>query len=1564
MKIKHLWILIIVISCTIAVWSADCIWLAEKSGKWSDHANWKAGKIPGAEDNVIIIEGGNSYIDADFTGVIAGIVIKSSYIGTVTQERDLVVNGDLTIDGGGTPAWTFLKATIESEIKDERLLRDISNTLPTDNDEDLEIMAEDTPAKLTVKGTLNIANERVLLCPRSVTADDGRGRTIIIGKDLVINGIISADGQGFQIGPGTPKQPEVFNINQPISSAGGGYGGRGGYIGDDDKVMKGGKTYGSITAPISLGSGSPRINLRKINVPDVRGNSPIENWCGDITAGGGAITLTVAGKIILKGIITANGKSGDTGASGGSIFITSGTLEGTGIIRANGSNGPGYGWGRGPGGGGRVAVILTKTADTGGVLFQAYGGIGRFSSPAGAGTVYLHQDGKGTLIVDNAGRQPRSILEANTAISDIDEGLFKFNKIVIRNQGVLCINQQNKVETDNLDIIRNDGAVIFNDNFKYPEVTVRGKEIFDDIKLPDEKNARRIEVIACGKASLLSEEMLENCFTIAYYPSYNRLLISGALSKYPCQADIKGISSAVVTVSGRKSILLSDNKIVLNEKGIGSLDCKLPVLEDGDYNVQIRLNEKLVTAPLKFSRKRFPWEGNTLGITDKIYPPFEPLSTKENDLYLSQRLYKMNGFGLFDEIQTINRNILAEPITLKLETSKGMQTWKFGEHKFIESKPQVAVYQAEASTEVLKVFTRNTTEFDGCSKIEMDLLPGEKTEEVKNLWLEISLKDSEVPLFHNSDFEGMRRDYSGATPRGGKIVWGPFQNAWVPPAWSVEKGTEGQDNVVIWNAADTRPWRNPTVNYFVPYIWLGAQERGLAWFAANDKGWIQNYAKPAQEIIRDGNKVVLRIYLINKPTTVTSPSHIVFGMQASPTRPMLKNWRTVDYQGDAPWGPMSPLGARYCSDKYPIDNDFSLVDKWLAEKKKKEPDYSLFKKKADDLLAKDVWPAPYTQDDWMKRWNIMGSRTGMSLYFEEHWTNPIHEEYNYFKDEWCSNSMTFSRSYLDFCAYYANEFMKRGFSLYFDNTYLKTSFNMLVNDAYTTDDGKVQPACTIWEQRAYYRRIWNILNDLNEKNPEFKLKYIQHMTNALILPTSTWATSTMDNEWAWLDNATGRNPAVFPPEVLLTEMTGRQTGTQGNAFHPIGAFDYHATGPVLKKTPITPALARREWGMRMVHEIRRDNPDNPCRQEEILRDFGYGKSDVRIMNYWEEKVPVTVTDSRVKWLAMQRDKKPIGAIVLQSYTEESVKTKIKFPGVRYLVDIDTREIVELDVNGNGEVTIPEDFGTRVMLAGNSRDELPVASQVGTILSDDFEMGLNAMWGGLPKYFTLTKDTVNNENHVMTILPSREPGGPCPVGGIRSDMLAKANSFELSFRMRLSKLPVTANERGMIFISYANGTIGADDSNKKIADEPEDDPDMINEPRKPAKKVNYAISIDVNTLQGESTWAMNLLPFNPIEEKGVEAGGFWKYDTRYITGGRTGNDAVFGNQLLGTPDTEWHKFSFKVVGSHHILSIDDKVYLDAESDAVVTPLLRISTVHGGHFTSLDIDDVAIISIKNE
>ncbi|MEA3248842.1 MAG: hypothetical protein U9Q03_00605, partial [Patescibacteria group bacterium] len=195
---------------------------------------------------------------------------------------------------------------------------------------------------------------------------------------------IDVDGKGY----GPSEGPGQGADNGNARCSGGGYGGNGGNSGYDED---GGTTYGDAKQPVDPGSGGGI-------------------YSGGSNYGGGVVRLDVSGTLTLNGEIKATGvvSTQDGGGSGGSVWISAGTVAGAGTVSADGGPGPTNNAGGG-GGGGRIAIYWTDGNAKTNWNVTAYGGnptvSGTTEEDGGAGTIFYDDlddgDNQGEFVADN-----------------------------------------------------------------------------------------------------------------------------------------------------------------------------------------------------------------------------------------------------------------------------------------------------------------------------------------------------------------------------------------------------------------------------------------------------------------------------------------------------------------------------------------------------------------------------------------------------------------------------------------------------------------------------------------------------------------------------------------------------------------------------------------------------------------------------------------------------------------------------------------------------------------------------------------------------------------------------------------------------------------------------------------------------------------------------------------------------------------------------------------------------------------------------------------------------------
>ena len=116
------------------------------------------------------------------------------------------------------------------------------------------------------------------------------------------------------------------------------------------------------------------------------------------------------------------------------------------------------------------------------------------------------------------------------------------------------------------------------------------------------------------------------------------------------------------------------------------------------------------------------------------------------------------------------RDLLAGPMTVRYLTADGEGTWRRTDVGLAEHGPSRAVFTGLADAEAVTIETTSTVDFDGCMRVEATLRPGAKPRQLERLWIEIPMREAEVPLFHQVN-DGVRYHYSGSVPAGNGVVW-------------------------------------------------------------------------------------------------------------------------------------------------------------------------------------------------------------------------------------------------------------------------------------------------------------------------------------------------------------------------------------------------------------------------------------------------------------------------------------------------------------------------------------------------------------------------------------------------------------------------------------------------------------------------------------------------------------------------------------------------------------------------------------------------------------------------
>ena len=709
----------------------------------------------------------------------------------------------------------------------------------------------------------------------------------------------------------------------------------------------------------------------------------------------------------------------------------------------------------------------------------------------------------------------------------------------------------------------------------------------------------------------------------AYYPYPSKLKAQVGLSGLK---DKERIRKAVLTVhkTGKPTpIATVDLPPFANDTS--EAIAELPELEEGDYQLALRLEPP--PAGLKgsllrtFTRQRFEWERNTIGTSDLILPPFTPISVDGRTVSSVLREHEMNDVGLWDQVVAKGSPLLAGPMRFEATRDGRTVTPTDATFAFTDTSKTSVNMSASFAIGKTKVQTTSRMEYDGMMTCQVQLEGGQ----LDQLDLIIPVKDAMAPLAHMCG-ERCRENYAGYTPEGQGVVWDSSQIL-----------------------------KREVLTPFVPYIWLGEEERGICWFAETDHGWALDGESPCQQLERDGDVLTLRIRLIQKPTPLATPRSLRFGLQATPVKPMpvrpdhWRRWSEVDLEGAMQViiaGSSSYAGSLY-HDPFPYQRDLTIWHELATCRKTGKVNREFIERWVsrypEELLAGDG------REHWTRcvaAGQHFASRQSerFLLYVQGRGITFATPEFQTFQDEWTfmdynsrawpmgpRDGLSYSsgpvRSWQDYNLWWLKQQMEIFTDgLYFDCFYILPNKDRIMSDAYRLPDGRIQPGLPILDQREMTKRTATMYLEAG-RHPMIG----PHMTNSTIMPMMSFAQFGLDWEWHY-----GRSDFQdrWSREHIRAACTGRQSGcvpivigigAKGGSAEEVEWLQRTFNGVVLthELVPvwytvnpyIKPSERRKRGTSRLMYQKIRQH----------LLTMGIGTPTCRTYNYWQSDYPVTIT---------------------------------------------------------------------------------------------------------------------------------------------------------------------------------------------------------------------------------------------------------------------------------------------------------------------------------------------------
>ncbi|MEA3402451.1 MAG: DUF6067 family protein [Armatimonadota bacterium] len=158
------------------------------------------------------------------------------------------------------------------------------------------------------------------------------------------------------------------------------------------------------------------------------------------------------------------------------------------------------------------------------------------------------------------------------------------------------------------------------------------------------------------------------------------------------------------------------------------------------------------------------WWGNDLYEELEVLPPWTPVQVEGATVRTWGRSYEWDG-PLPAKISSHGEQMLSRPMTLVVTTEDGAVQWRNAAAWVAQHRDVFAVVEGRAEGGPVAARTRCTTEFDGMTRVDLELVP-DGTANLQSVRLEIPMRAESATLRH---FQGSPRNepVSGAIAPGG-----------------------------------------------------------------------------------------------------------------------------------------------------------------------------------------------------------------------------------------------------------------------------------------------------------------------------------------------------------------------------------------------------------------------------------------------------------------------------------------------------------------------------------------------------------------------------------------------------------------------------------------------------------------------------------------------------------------------------------------------------------------------------------------------------------------------------
>ena len=587
------------------------------------------------------------------------------------------------------------------------------------------------------------------------------------------------------------------------------------------------------------------------------------------------------------------------------------------------------------------------------------------------------------------------------------------------------------------------------------------------------------------------------------------------------------------------------------------------------------------------------WLGSKMGLRRGVPAPWTPLRTVETTKGVSLecwgRKYGFDRRSLVSRIETAGSSVLAGPVRLVGKANRRKISWTRASLQLVGRENDASVFVQQFRDRGLTADVRTEVTFDGMIRLDWRLST-EKACRLDALTLEIPLRARHAKYLYQ--FPGK---------------WQSAQNARELPA-------------------------DGLVTSFRPFIWLGDEDRGLAWFCESDENWFGRDPERVTEILRRRDTVIVRLHLVSAPiallpaegkssgtmtglgTDASAPQarglRYTMGLQATPIKPVEKDaW---DYR-------LFCIGIETAKneDTAPLDIPSSLLDQLAASgirtvvifeywsdaeayaETRYGPQLKRVVKACHDRGLRVLLYFGFLISDLAPEWPQLGKEC---LVMPKGGYPVYHYRPQPGQSAWkvCLRSV-WQDLVVAGVARVMDEFDVDG--VYLDGTeYPFGCCNTLHGCGTLKPDGQIAPTDPIFAVRNAMQRIYQVVKS---RKPDGQINI--HNSTCMTIPTLGWATSYWDGEQfgQFLSPGGRRGRMPMPLDAFRTEFMGHQWGVPAEFLCNSQPFTFNY---------------RQAWSFCLLHDV----PVRPFRRKsdfDLISSIwqmmdAFGRKEAEWLPYW------------------------------------------------------------------------------------------------------------------------------------------------------------------------------------------------------------------------------------------------------------------------------------------------------------------------------------------------------------